>query len=44
MNYTEINAAATVLCRYCESNECDCCMVNKLVEDAYVEKEKESDE
>lgn len=35
--YNEINAAAKILCEYCENDECSCCQVTRLMDDAYIE-------
>ena len=35
--YNKINDACSILCEYCESNECDYCMVSRLNDDAYIE-------
>ena len=42
--YKEIAEAANVLCAYCEAfDECEYCIVNKLLEDAFIEFEDGSE-
>ena len=35
--YNKLTAAGRTLCEYCENNECECCQVTRLMDDAYVE-------
>ena len=35
--YNEIIAAGKALCEYCENDECSCCQVTRLMDDAYIE-------
>ena len=35
--YNKLTAAGRTLCDYCESNECECCQVTRLMDDAYIE-------
>lgn len=35
--YEKMTKAATVLCDYCQSDECECCKVNQLLNDACAE-------
>lgn len=40
----EICDAANILCDFCESDECEKCIVNRLINDAYNEYSDVSDE
>lgn len=35
--YNKLTAAGRTLCEYCENDECECCHVTRLMDDAYVE-------
>ena len=35
--YETLQKASSTLCEYCENNECSCCQVTRLMDDAYVE-------
>lgn len=35
--YNKLTAAGRALCEYCENDECECCQVTRLMDDAYVE-------
>lgn len=35
--YNKLTTAGRTLCEYCESNECSCCQVTRLMDDAYIE-------
>ena len=35
--YNDITFAGHILCQYCESKECNSCMINRLLDDAYIE-------
>lgn len=39
--HEEIRNAAKVLCEFCEANECEHCMVQKLEDDAFIEVNQE---
>ena len=35
--YEKLNMAGKALCEYCENDECSCCQVTRLMDDAYIE-------
>ena len=35
--YEKLNMASKTLCEYCENDECSCCQVTRLMDDAYAE-------
>ena len=35
--YEKLEMAGKALCEYCENDECSCCQVTRLMDDAYVE-------
>ena len=35
--YEKLSIAGKALCEYCENDECSCCQVTRLMDDAYIE-------
>ena len=35
--YEKLSMAGKALCEYCENDECSCCQVTRLMDDAYIE-------
>jgi len=35
--YEELSKAGKTLCEFCQSDNCSCCQITKLLDDAYVE-------
>ena len=35
--YEKLSMAGKALCEYCENDECSCCPVRRLIDDAYIE-------
>lgn len=34
--YEKLSMAGKALCEYCENDECSCCQVTRLMDDAYI--------